>query len=139
MFAADGAVFLYEKLKHRLILAHYKTAFLIIVGLAISLEAYIAYFGVWIKSPVTADSFNAGYVAIGREINQLPPEEDKYVVVRRGGVDVRGVPMPAQTVMFITDSFLPQIRKQKHIHYLLPAEYEAEKEAIGTAPTFFLD
>jgi len=30
--------------------------------------------------------------------------------------------MPSQTVMFITDTFDPEDRKDKNIHYILPAD-----------------
>ena len=67
-------------------------------------------------------AFSANYVQIGRELNALPKELPKYVVVEAGGVDVRGIPMPAQTVMFITDTFTPEKQKEKNIYYVLPEQ-----------------
>jgi hypothetical protein len=68
------------------------------------------------------EAFNADYLAIGRELNALPAATPKYVVVDATGVLVRGIPMPAQTVMFITDTFQPEDQVAKNIHYLLPDE-----------------
>ncbi|MBM3257390.1 MAG: hypothetical protein FJY98_03670 [Candidatus Liptonbacteria bacterium] len=85
-------------------------------------QSYFVYFELWGKSSDVLGAFMADYVSIGRAINKLPQETPKYVVVEAGGVDVRGIPMPAQTVMFITDSFTPEKQKEKNIHYLLPAD-----------------
>jgi hypothetical protein len=52
----------------------------------------------------------------------MPNNIPKYVVVNASGVLVNGIPMPAQTTMFITNSFLPQNAEKKNIHYLLPNE-----------------
>ena len=67
-------------------------------------------------------AFAADYVQIGRELRNLPKELPKYVVVEAGGFDVRGLPMSAQTVMFITDTFTPEKQKGKNIFYVLPKE-----------------
>jgi hypothetical protein len=55
-------------------------------------------------------------------LNALPKELPKYVIVKASGVLVRGIPMPAQTVMFITDSFAPEKQKEKNIFYFLPEQ-----------------
>jgi 4-amino-4-deoxy-L-arabinose transferase-like glycosyltransferase len=121
LLAAAGGVYLYKKLtaarKGRF--AAWSTG---ILALIIFTQAYVAYFLVWAKNPHTADAFSADYVALGRELNSLPREIPKYVIVQAGGVEVRGIPMPAQTVMFITDTFSPENQKAKNIYYLLPAE-----------------
>ena len=85
-------------------------------------EAYATYFILWGKNPNTAGAFSANYVEIGRQLNTLPKETPKYVIVKASGVLVRGIPMPAQTVMFITDTFTPEKQKEKNIFYLLPEQ-----------------
>ncbi len=85
-------------------------------------ETYNSYFIKWAKNPNTADAFNQNYVNLGRELNLLPKEMPKYVIVEAGGVDVRSIPMPAQTVMFITDTFTPEKQREKNIFYVLPKE-----------------
>lgn len=102
-----------------------KTASFILL-LFILLTTYYTYFVRWAKNPNTADAFSANYVKIGRELNELSTEQPKYVIVNAGGVDVRGLPMPTQTVMFITDTFREEGREKKNIHYLLPDQIEKE-------------
>ena len=57
-------------------------------------------------------------------MNDLPDDVEKYVIVNAGGTDVRGIPMPAQTVMFLTASFTENGKKSKNIKYLLPDEVD---------------
>lgn len=123
ILAAAGGTYIYEKLKSagRIRFAAWSAIFLAIILLA---QAYVAYFLVWAINPNTADAFSANYVALGRELNALPPEVPKYVVVQAGGVNVRGIPMPAQTIMFITDTFSPENQRAKNIYYILPNQEE---------------
>ncbi len=125
ILAAFGGIITYEKLreilkskisKNILLYALYFLLFTILVS------AYITYFIDWAKNPNTIASFNQNYVDIGRQLNSLPQELPKYVIVEAGGVDVRGIPMPAQTVMFITDTFTPDKQKAKNIFYVLPKD-----------------
>ncbi len=88
--------------------------------LLLILNAYYSYFIAWGKNPNTQGAFAANYAQIGRELNKLPKETPKYVIVEAGGTDVRGIPMPTQTVMFITDTFTPKKQKEKNIFYILP-------------------
>ena len=121
LLAAAGAVSAYSAIRRhwrRLPLRPFVYAFLILLVL----EAYQTYFILWAKSPHTAGAFSADYVMIGRQINELAPATSKYVVVHAGGVAVRGLPMPTQTVMFLTDSFDPARREEQNIHYIAPVE-----------------
>lgn len=78
-------------------------------------HAFNQYFFRWGESPYVADAFSERYVAIGKYLNTLPEDISKYVIVNVGGVDVRGIPISAQTVMFITYG-------QKNISYIVPQE-----------------
>ena len=78
-------------------------------------HAFNQYFLRWGGSPHVMDAFSERYVAIGKYLNTLPEDVSKYVIVNVDGVDVRGMPIPAQTVMFITHG-------QKNISYILPQE-----------------
>ena len=40
--------------------------------------------------------------------------------VLAGGAPVNGIPMPAQTVMFLTRSYTPKEQQQAHIEYVVP-------------------
>lgn len=87
-------------------------------------EAYFSYFVVWGQNPNVAGAFAAKYAEIGREMRALPDESPKTVIIKAQGVMVRGIPMPAQTVMFLTDSFLPEEQKRKNIRYLTEEEVQ---------------
>ncbi len=82
-------------------------------------EAYHTYFVLWAKNPNTYGAFGADYAELGRKLNQLPRETPKYIVIEAPGVLVRGIPMPAQTVMFITDTYTPENQQIKNIRYIL--------------------
>ena len=92
--------------------------FVFVVVVVIVIVSYNDYFIRWAKNPEVAGAFNANYIQLGREINALPKDVPKYVIVETGGVSVRNIPMPAQTVMFITDSFREKSRREKNIVYL---------------------
>lgn len=102
---------------------------------SVTIFPYMQYFVIWANDPNVAGAFNADYVTIGREINSLPSSTPKYVVVEAGGVMTRGLPMPAETTIFITDTFLESEQKDKNVHYLLPEE--ADKIPPG-AITFYI-
>ncbi len=85
-------------------------------------NAYRAYFVEWGKNPNVQGAFAADYVKIGRQLNNLPKEMPKYVIVETGGVLVREIPMPTQTIMFITDTFTLEKQKEKNIFYVLPEQ-----------------
>ena len=126
LFAAIGGIFLYEKLAtkyesdtniRKLLLT---TCYLLLTFLVF--ETYHAYFILWGENPNVQGAFAQNYVDVGRALNALAPSAPKYVMVDAGGVLVRGIPMPAQTVMFITDTFLPEQQREKNIHYVLPGD-----------------
>ncbi|MEK7077008.1 MAG: hypothetical protein AAB967_02135, partial [Patescibacteria group bacterium] len=96
--------------------------FFVTIIIMVTIQAYTDYFVRWGKNREVRWAFSANYVAIGKEINTLPRETPKYVIVEASGTNVRGIPMPAQTVMFITDSFREESRRQKNIRYILPEE-----------------
>lgn len=94
-------------------------------------QAYSVYFIAWAHQPEVQDAFSARYVTIGKQLNEINSGIKKYVVVNTGGVDVRGIPMPAQTVMFITDTFRKEEQDQKNIHYVLSqSEIPLNEDAV---------
>jgi 4-amino-4-deoxy-L-arabinose transferase-like glycosyltransferase len=124
ILAAAGGMYTYRFLK-KFIRASRIKPFAAIFLVLLAIEAYSAYFLVWAKDPKTPGAFAANYVTLGRELNALPNDTPKYVVVDAGGVLVRGIPMPSQTVMFITDTFTPEKQAAKNIHYVLPENENA--------------
>jgi len=127
ILAGFGGIWLYEKLLTK-ILNNTKVRKIIILSALYFLlstlifEAYYTYFILWGKNNNTFDAFSGDYVIMAKGLNELPKELPKYVVVEAQGIDVRGIPMPAQTLMFITDTFTPEKQKEKNIFYLLPEQ-----------------
>ena len=97
--------------------------------------SYALYFDTWANNPNTQGAFAADQVALGRELNALGPGVPKYIVVEAGGVSVRRIPMPTQTVMFMTDTFLPVGQQEQNIHYVLPGH---ENEIPAGAQIFHI-
>jgi hypothetical protein len=124
--AAFGADFLWTKFRYYFSSEKRGSLLLkIIAGGAFSfllIEPFIMYFALWGTSPHVSGAFNANYVKIAREINALPKETKKYVVVMAGGAEVRGIPMPAQTVMFMTNSFTEKGMSENNIRYFKPSD-----------------
>jgi len=119
IFSAAGGLWLYKFLKKRSTVGIAKLlsfAFLLTLAAA----TYITYFVLWANNPNTADAFSQNYVTLSKEISGLPTNIPKYVVVNATGVLVRSIPMPAQTVMFITDTYEPSAQQAKKIFYVLP-------------------
>ncbi len=94
------------------------TVFLFLFLLAIASYAFNQYFLRWTANPNVAGAFSAKYAELGKHLNMLPKDIPKYVIVNADGVDVRGVPMPTQTVMFITKTYLPKWQTEKNIFYI---------------------
>ncbi len=99
----------------------------VLVMLLVPLGTARDYFLRWAIRAETYFAFGADLVHIGQHLAALPNETKKYVIVNLGGVDVRGVPMPAQSVMYITDSFRSESQEEKNISYIPP-------EALDSVP-----
>ena len=124
IFAALGTLWLYDLLARKLN-RQWMAGLTALFIAAVLAGGYVEYFSLWAKNPNVPGSFNADYVAIGQAINTLPASTQKYVVIYAGGVIDYGIPMPAEPVMYVTRSFVPNTAAQKfvnNIHYLLPNE-----------------
>ncbi|MCX8016214.1 MAG: glycosyltransferase family 39 protein [Patescibacteria group bacterium] len=114
-----GAYSFYEFIKKQFSLN--KTIWILLFLIALSLIInYRAYFLVWAKNYNAFYAFNGNYYEIGKYLNQLPKESLKIVLVNAGGVLVNNIPMPAQTVMFLTNTYSIKNQNEKNIIYLLP-------------------
>ncbi len=94
----------------------------ILLGIMLIFSAYATYFWAWGKNINVQEAFSSGYKTIGVDISNISDEFAKYVVVNASGVMVRDIPMPAQSVMFFSDSFVDEHRTEHNIHYILPHE-----------------
>ncbi len=135
IFAAVGGIYIYDFLKKYITSFWLPVATTIFLSLLI-LEAYNTYFNLWAANPNTYNAFSSDYVELGRKLNSLPSAVPRYVIVKANGVLVNGIPMPAQTVMFITDTYSSKNQQLKNIHYILPDE---EKSIPAGAMKFYLE
>lgn len=104
--------------------------------ISLIIQVYYNYFIIWGLNPKTAEAFNQNYSIIAKQIRNLPDEMPKYIIIKANGVDVRGWPMPAQTVMFLTDTFTKEKQERKNIFYLKAAQ---EDLAPKNMPFFIID
>jgi len=104
IFSAMGAVILFnllsEKIKNKKILIVLSLTFLLITAGS----EFKKYFFDWAGNPNVQGAFTVNYYDLGNYLNTLPDDVQKYVIINEGGVRVPypdGLPMPAQTPMFI--------------------------------------
>lgn len=138
MLAAAGGVTIYRKLEKKIDSPQLLKVVTMLFLAILTFEAYNTYFIRWAQNTETHGAFTEDFVAVARQINELPNTTQKIVVVRAGGVIVRGVPMPAQTVMFLTDSFTESGQARKNITYVLPEDFD-ESRIPESAVVFSID
>ncbi|MBA4320029.1 MAG: hypothetical protein C0412_16635 [Flavobacterium sp.] len=93
------------------------------------------YFNVWAKNPIVKNEFTERFADIGYFLNSLPEDVKKYVIVNASGVPVPwpdGIPMPAQTPMFIERTKYSNLRTV----YLLPEKLD--QIIINEKPTIIV-
>jgi len=78
------------------------------------------YFVFWANNSHVKDAFSQPYWEIGQYLNNLPASTNKYIIVNTGGVLVKDIPMPSQSVMFLTNTYLSSEQKKKNFYYFLP-------------------
>lgn len=136
IFTARGIWWFFDKLNswyklndpHSVHEAHAVTALVMVVFLfSIGFIEYWRYFKVWGPDPSTAEAFNQNYVNLANKLNLAKPALKRYVLVNENGVLVNGIPMPSQTVMFLTDTYTAEKQKAKNIFYLTLGQYQKEE------------
>jgi 4-amino-4-deoxy-L-arabinose transferase-like glycosyltransferase len=115
--AAVGAYRAYEWLAMRAPLQVIQIASAVLL-VALTFECYHSYFYLWAKDPNVPITFDAASVEIVDRINALPKTAPKYVVPVSPGAPI-GMPPPAQTVMFLTQSYTAKQREDTNIHYII--------------------
>lgn len=111
---------------------------------ALASQEYDKYFNRWAPSPEVAGAFNEKYVRLAEKLSALPRHEIKYVLVNIGGVPVIppggtvAIPMPAQTVMYLTDTWTAEKQRQKNIYYLTEEQFQ-QKQYLQNSTVFRLE
>lgn len=121
IFAGLGAFTLYnfsEKHLFKYSNKRLSSSIYAIILLAIVIFSYQKYFVLYANNSNIKGAFADNYVKIGKFLNNLPNETNKYVIVNQGGTLVNGIPMPTQTTMYITDSYRKANQLEKHIFYV---------------------
>jgi predicted membrane protein len=97
--------------------------FRIIVG-AVSISAIVAgyqlYFVTWAGDPRVANAHDVTLLNFSSKVNCMPIELPKYVILDPDPMTVAGLPVAAQTIMFLTDTATQDRQQAKNIHYLWP-------------------
>ena len=138
ILATLGGVWLYRVIKKHWA-APFAKSLMVIFLVVVAGWGYYDYFIVWAQNPNVPGAFNADYVTIGQQINALPASTPKYVVVNAGGVLARGIPIPAETTMFITHSFTTADADAMNIHYLLPTQTDQIPTGTPSADVFYIN
>ena len=136
--AAIAGVWAYHMLRNN---GFKKTAMTLtlLFAIIVAVNAYTSYFITWAKNPNVYWAFNENYVETADQMNALPASTPKYVVVTAGGVLARGIPVPAETVMFLTDSFTTSTQIANHITYLLPDQTSTIPEGTPANEIFYVN
>jgi 4-amino-4-deoxy-L-arabinose transferase-like glycosyltransferase len=126
IFSGLGAFWVFEflekKLKNKLIFNGLLVSFLFFV----LISEFNKYFLVWANKPEVKSEYTQEYLLMGKYLNSLPENCQKYVIVNRGGEPVswaNKIPVSAQTIMFLEIAQYGQIKS----NYLLPEEIEKIK------------
>jgi 4-amino-4-deoxy-L-arabinose transferase-like glycosyltransferase len=113
LLAALGADWLAERYRwHALLPA---------VAAVVAVEAYRSYFIIWARDPWVATQCDRQFQEIAALLDTPPRELPRYVVLDVLGTNsptVRGLPIGAQTVMFLTDTVTPDKQELRNLHYL---------------------
>lgn len=96
----------------------------LLVLLTIPFITYRVYFREWAGNVNTYGAFATDLLSLGQHLASRPTTTEKYIIVNLPGTAVHGIPMPAQTVMFATDTFAIARREETHTHYLAPQEID---------------
>lgn len=93
--------------------------FLLITGII----EYNKYFHEWAENANTADWFNQSYVDLANRLNSMSPQVKKYVLLNTQDGPVNGLPIPAQTIMFVTNTQSNSRQQAKNLYYLTWEDY----------------
>src|SRR3989344_8783952 len=129
IIAGFGAYMLWEKLR---IMLNKKLAFQVALLLlaVIPLTTGYLYFGIWAKTPSTASAFSQDLSELAIYVRSLSPDTMKYLIVE---LDYEGLPVSAQSVVYLTNTATPQSQKERNVVYL-PRLNTTRRIELGEKP-----
>ena len=132
IIAAIGGIKIFEYLKTKLNPRLLLISCLILLSLLI-FESYVTYFITWGGNPNVKNAFAYNDYIIAGELNKLPKELPKYIIVSDAqGTIRRDTPISLQSILFLTDTFTDENRAEKNFHYLTTEQAESEKIPSGS-------
>ena len=138
IFVAEGLWWLIEYVRdphhHKVHVSHSSLAAFsfVIFLLAIGGYEFKRYFYDWGPHEAVRAEFNQNYVDVAYEALAQPRNRVTYILVNRDtGVAVNGIPVTAQTVMYITDTWTPEKQRAKNIFYLTQEQYDRRQYLAG--------
>jgi hypothetical protein len=102
----------------------------IVVGVLLVGQADHQYFEAWAKQPGVAKEYLALMEETADDVNRLPNQTPKFVVLPNSKFQVRGVPLTAQPLMYLTGSFTERGQTDHHIRYVT----DANATSLGILP-----
>lgn len=127
IFSSMGAVFVFEKLSKIYKNKRIFYAIAIIFLLSLPIAEFNKYFITFDGKQEVKDAFSQDLKTAGEYLNSLPDDMEKYVIVNLSGVEVNGIPMPAQTPIFIERA---KYGKPRAKYVLSEEEINTDKEAV---------
>ena len=95
-------------------------------------EPYDTYFHRWAADSSLPLHFDSKIFEYARQVNGLPSGFPKYVVDTTGGEMAHGIPVSAQPIMFLTNTYTTMGQTARNVHDITPNE-------LGTLPTGMTD
>jgi len=102
----------------------------IVAGLLLAAQADRQYFEAWAKQPGVAKEYMAILEETADEVNRMPNQTAKFVVLTNSKFQIRGAPLIAQPLMYLTASFTERGQTDRHIRYVT----DANAASFGIAP-----
>lgn len=120
IFAAIGGIATYDLLKTK-ISQRLLSAFSLLFLSLLVFEVYSSYFISWGENPNVKNAFAYNDFVVARQLNAVPKDIPKYVIVKEAQGEIsRDYPISLQSVLFLSDTFSDQKRKEKNIFYIPP-------------------
>lgn len=130
VLSAIGGLKIYELLKLKLAQPLLLSTCYLLFSLLV-FESYVTYFITWGQNPNVKNAFAYNDYVIAQYLNSSPKELSKYVALNEkvSGAIERDNPISLQSILFLTDTFINEKRKEKNIIYL--TEEQLKKESIN--------
>jgi 4-amino-4-deoxy-L-arabinose transferase-like glycosyltransferase len=108
-----------------------------LLAMATAVQGYRQYFVVWSRDPRVAEWFDASLPKVAAQLNELPTELPKYVILEPDPTVAHGLPVAAETIKFLTDTATPERQAAKNLRYLWPNE--TNQIALGYVAVYHIE